>query len=476
MVMGKELLAPAGNLEKLIMALHYGADAVYLAGEEYGLRAFAGNFSLDDLATGIDLAHRQGKRVYVAVNIFAQNRDLTGLPEYLGRLAGMGADALIVADPGVFALARRHAPNLAVHISTQANITNREAAKFWAGLGAKRLILARELSLAEIQEIRQAVDVELEVFVHGAMCVSYSGRCLLSDYLTGRQANRGECTQPCRWRYALLEETRPGMYLPLEEDGRGSYIFNSRDLCLLADLPALVAAGVDSFKIEGRMKSVHYVATVTQVYRKALDCCLRNPAPHQPFCSQTTGQVELGKVSHRPYTRGFLAGRPGQEPAVSYRRDYTFVGVVRDYDRDGQFAVIEVRNRVQPGDFLEFTGPATPVFFTVVNEIWDENGVPLAQANRPHQLIKLKVPRPLAPLDLVRRPQGGGEEAFLRVRLDPDRVFHLGDVLEGYGHLGVPTTIDKAGGLVVIRTTPDTRKEVIEVLKTLPYPVTLYGD
>ncbi|MHB8918951.1 MAG: peptidase U32 family protein, partial [Desulfocucumaceae bacterium] len=273
-----ELLAPAGSMEKLRVAIAYGADAVYLGGPEYGLRMGAENFTPDQLPAAVDYAHRHGVRVYVTVNIFAHSRDFRGLREYLALLSGTGADGVIVADPGILSLVRSEFPGLPVHLSTQANTTNAASAAFWEGRGVSRIVLARELSLEEIKEIRAGVQAQLEVFVHGAMCISYSGRCLLSLYMTGRDANQGDCSQGCRWRYTLLEEKRPGQYFPVLEDGRGTYILSSRDLCLLSRLPDLAAAGVDSFKIEGRVKSVHYVATVVKVYRQAIDRLVQDPA------------------------------------------------------------------------------------------------------------------------------------------------------------------------------------------------------
>ncbi|QGG46725.1 U32 family peptidase C-terminal domain-containing protein [Heliorestis convoluta] len=471
-----ELLAPAGNLEKLTMALQYGADAIYMAGGRFGLRAYAGNFTTEQMEKAITLAHSQGKKAYITVNIFAHNKDLLGLDEYLREIEAIGADAIIVSDPGVFAIARRTVPNMPIHISTQANVTNVEAARFWSDLGAERIVLARELSLQEIREIQEEVDVELEVFIHGAMCMSYSGRCLISDYLTGRKANQGECTQACRWKYALQEEQRPGMYMPIEEDERGSYIFNARDLCLLADIPALIESGIKSFKIEGRMKSVHYVSTVTQVYRRAIDSYYKKKAEGKAYQVDRAWWDELSKISHRPYTRGFLYGPPGQEPDVAYNREYDFVGVVRHYDEANQRVQVEVRNRILLGDILEFTGPNKANFLTVANEIWDEENQPIDQAPRPHQLIWLKSRFPLAPLDMVRRPKGSGEEEFLKVRIDPSHIFHLDIILEGFGHLGVPTTVDRQSGIVLIRTTKDTRPEVIKILETLPWPAQLFED
>ncbi|KAB2951285.1 DUF4911 domain-containing protein [Heliorestis acidaminivorans] len=474
--MSIELLAPAGNLEKLTMALHYGADALYMAGERFGLRAYAGNFTTEQMSKGIAEAHKQGKKAYVTVNIFAHNKDLQGLDDYLRELEAIGADAIIVSDPGVFAIARRTVPNLPIHISTQANVTNLEAARFWAEQGAERIVLARELTLAEIKEIHEQVNVELEVFVHGAMCMSYSGRCLISDYLTGRKANQGECTQACRWKYALMEEQRPGMYMPIEEDERGSYIFNARDLCLLEDIPALIESGVKSFKIEGRMKSVHYVATVTQVYRRAIDSYYKRKAEGKEYKVDRAWWDELGKISHRPYTRGFLHGPPGQEPDVAYNREYDFVGLVRQYDEKNKRVQVEVRNRILLGDILEFSGPDKAAFLTVANEMWDEEEKAIEQAPRPHQLIWLKSRFPLDQLDMVRRPKGSGEEEYLKVRIDPSHIFYLDIILEGFGHLGVPTTVDRQSGIVLIRTTKDTRPEVIKILETLPWPTQLYNS
>jgi putative protease len=302
-----ELLAPAGSPEKLRVALAYGADAVYFAGRNYGLRAFADNFSDEEIAAAIAETHRAGRRAYVTVNIFPHNDDLGALPAYLAFLRDCGADAAIVSDPGVFRLARKTAPELPIHISTQANTVNWAAALFWEELGVRRVVLAREVSLADIRIIRAKTGLELEAFVHGAMCVSYSGRCLLSNYLTGRDANRGECAQACRWRWHVVEETRPGQYFPVSEDRRGTYVFNSKDLCLLPHIPDLVGSGLDSLKIEGRMKSVHYVATVVKVYREALDAYAANP---EDFAVRKEWLAEFEKISHRPYTAGFAFARP----------------------------------------------------------------------------------------------------------------------------------------------------------------------
>ncbi|MCW2278035.1 U32 family peptidase C-terminal domain-containing protein [Heliophilum fasciatum] len=471
--MSVELLAPAGNREKLQMALHYGADAVYLGGQAYGLRAYAGNFAGESLIEAIQYTHQQGKKAYVTVNIFAHNRDLDGLPEYLEQLAAAQADGIIVADPGVVAIAKRTVPDLPIHLSTQANVTNAAAARFWAEQGVKRIVLARELSIEEIRQIRQAVDIELEVFIHGAMCMSYSGRCLISDYLTGRQANKGECAQACRWRYGLVEEKRPDMVFPIEEDERGSYIFNASDLCLLEAIPELCEAGVNSMKIEGRMKSVHYVATVARVYRQALDRYLQKGSKR----ISPEWWDELTKISHRQYTTGFLYGRPGQDTEKTEQREYDFVGLVQDYNPVTKQATIEVRNRIVSGDLLEIVGPSNPPFLLIAHEMVDqETGEVIEKAPRPHQRIQLKVRRPVQPFDLVRRPKAGGEESFIQVAVDRAHIFYLDIFLEGFGHLGVPTTVDKEAGLLLIRTTPDTREEVLRILRTLPWPVQIFGD
>jgi len=403
-----ELLAPAGDMEKLIMAVHYGADAVYLGGKEFGLRAAAGNFTPEEMAAAVKYAHNHGAKVYVTVNIFAHNRHLAGLPDYARELCGMGVDAVLVADPGVLAVIKETVPELPVHISTQANTTNLAAARFWARQGAERIVLAREVSLEEIREIRGGVEVELEAFVHGAMCISYSGRCLLSNFLTGRSANLGECTQPCRWRYSLVEETRPGQYLPIEEDDAGSYIFNSQDLCMIGHIPELMAAGIDSFKIEGRMKSVHYGATVVNAYRQAIDAYVDNP---RGYVMNPRWLEEILKVSHRDYTTGFFFGRPdarGENYDADYRRLYDFVGVVREYHPENGLALIEQRNRFQLGDELEFAGPHTSMFTQLVTAMWDEAGQPIEAAPHPQQKVLVKTDRPVAALDIIRRAKPGG--------------------------------------------------------------------
>jgi len=405
-----ELLAPAGNFEKLTMAVHYGADAVYLGGEGYSLRNLADNFSLDQLADGVDYAHDRGVKVYLATNIFAGNADLEGMRRYLELVDRIPLDACIVADPGVLELVKEISPNRAIHLSTQANTTNWRSALFWQRQGVSRVNLARELSLADIREVRARVPMELEMFVHGAMCISFSGRCLLSGVMTGRDANKGECAHPCRWGYALVEEQRPGRYFPVLEDERGTFIFNSRDLCLLEYLPELVESGVDSLKIEGRMKGIHYVASVVRVYREALDRYRDDP---QGYRMQPEWFDELGKISHRGYTTGFLCGPPGGEDheyRTGYLRSHEFVGLVSEVRQSGE-VVLEVRNRIRSGDELEFVGRGMTAHRlampAMVVEGREQDG-PVEVAH-PNQRIVLRLPFPAERLDMVRREKVQGD-------------------------------------------------------------------
>ncbi len=399
-----ELLAPAGDLEKLKVAVLYGADAVYLGGRHFGLRAGAGNFSEEELQEGVRFAHTKGVQVYVTVNIFAHNRDLEGLPAYLETISEAGADAVIVSDPGMIDLIRRLHPDLSVHLSTQANTTNWAAARFWEKLGVDRIVLARELTLAEIRQIREKVQLELEIFVHGAMCISYSGRCLLSNYLSGRDANRGDCAQSCRWRYALVEEKRPGEYLTIEEDERGSYVLGSRDLCLIEHLPELVKAGINSFKIEGRMKSVNYVAGVVKVYREALDAYLADP---ENYLFTPSWREEISKVSHRSYTTGFLFGSPGKSgqhyEGEIYKRSHAFVGLVKDYDSASGLALVEQRNRFTVGDEVEILVPRGANFSQKITEIIDEEGNSVAAAPHPQQKVRVPVDRAVPEYAILRK-------------------------------------------------------------------------
>ncbi|SDP63365.1 peptidase U32 family protein [Desulforhopalus singaporensis] len=355
-----ELLAPAGNYEKLVTAVHYGADAVYLGGKKYSLRAKAGNFSLEAMRQGVVFAHEHGVKVYVTVNIFAHNRDLADLPQYLVQLEKTGVDGLILSDPGILETVKKVVPALSVHLSTQANVTNKLSAEFWLGQGASRLNLARELNLEEIAAIRNHVEGELEIFVHGALCISYSGRCMLSNYLTGRDANQGSCAHPCRFSYALMEEKRPGEYFPVDEDERGTYIFNSKDLCLLEKLPLLVASGVDSLKIEGRMKSIFYVGGVVRVYRRALDYLATLPATAWQNPEKIVMPQEFVAEIHRLGTRGtsenFIIDRPGSSEMIysSSRMGQASEPVAVVRENSGPRLLVEMRNTVFPGETVEY--------------------------------------------------------------------------------------------------------------------------
>lgn len=399
-----ELLAPAGNMEKCKMALRYGADAVYLGGKMFGLRAFANNFEIEEIKEACDFAHSLGKKVYVTVNIFAHNSDIEKLPEYLLALEKANVDALLISDLGVWMTARRVVPSLPLHVSTQANTTNWVSAQAWQNLGAARVVLARELSLAEIAEIGVKTDVELESFVHGAMCISYSGRCLLSSYLTGRDGNRGACAQACRWEYTLHEKNRPGESYDLEEDEHGSYVMNSKDLRLIARIPELVKAGVCSLKIEGRMKSVHYVATVVSVYRKAIDTFMADPDNYKV---QPEWIEELNKISHRPYTEGFAFNKPGAEGQVyttsSYEQTHDFAGVVLSYDKAAQKALIEQRNNVKNGELLEVLMPDGTLLPLELKNMQDEGGTPIDCAPHACQHFWISCGTELLPYSLLRR-------------------------------------------------------------------------
>jgi len=400
-----ELLAPAGNLEKLEIAFAYGADAVYLGGEDFSLRAGAGNFTIEDIEKGTELAHSLGKRLYVAVNIFAHNQDFEHLPGYIQKLADIGVDGLIVSDPGVISVAKKVAPAIPLHLSTQANCTNMESARFWESQGLERIILARELSLTEIRQIRDSVNLTLEAFVHGAMCVSYSGRCLLSSFLTGRSANQGDCSHPCRWEYYLMEAKRPGEYFPVVEEERGTFILNANDLCMIEHIPELVLAGVDSFKIEGRMKSVHYVATVVKAYREAIDAYLEDPEDWE--CREEWLQ-ELEKASHRVFSTGFFFGKPTAEDQnyedSSYIRTYEFVGKVLCYLPEKNAALIEQRNKFSVGDTVEIFGPGQAPFQQIVRNITDTEGKFQDSAPHPQQELIIPVDRPVEENFLIRKP------------------------------------------------------------------------
>jgi len=396
-----ELLAPAGNMEKLRVAIHYGADAVYLGGKKYGLRSLADNFTITEMEEGVAYAHDQGVKVYLTVNIYPDNHDIEPLYRYFEELAPIPFDACIAADPGVIAIIREVSPDRQIHLSTQANTTNWKSALFWRSQGVSRINLAREMPLDGIREVRERVDVEVEAFVHGAMCISYSGRCLLSSAMTGRQANRGECAHPCRWSYALVEETRPGEYYPVVEDDSGTFIFNSKDLCLLPHIPELVASGVDSLKIEGRMKGINYVASVVRVYREALDSFCADPDNYR-FRSEWLD--ELSKISHRGYTTGFLLGPPrdlDHEYHSRYTRTHDFIGIVAEAGADGTHT-IGVRNRLEVGDTLEFIGRGMLANTLVLEAMTDEAGASL-QVAHPNSRVRLRVPFPAEQYDLIRR-------------------------------------------------------------------------
>ncbi len=382
------------------IAVHYGADAVYLGGKSFGLRNLAGNFTNEELAEAVAYAHDRQVKVYLTVNTYPDNDDLPALGRFIEETAAIPFDACIAADPGVIGLIGELTPERAIHLSTQANTTNWRSAQFWEELGIRRINLAREMSLDAMRELRKRVSMELEVFVHGAMCISYSGRCLLSGIMAGRSANRGECAHPCRWSYSLVEETRPGEYFPVAEDETGTFIFNSKDLCLLQYLPELVESGIDSLKIEGRMKGIHYLASVVRVYREALDRYQDDPGL---FRIRPEWQEELGKISHRGYTTGFFLGRPrdvDREYHSRYTRSHDIVGIVEEARPDG--AAIGVRNRLEVGDMVEFIGRGMAVNRHRLAEMTDENGEPLQVAN-PNQRIIVSVPFSTERYDLVRR-------------------------------------------------------------------------
>lgn len=397
-----ELLAPAGNMEKLHMALLYGADAVYLGGKMFGLRAFASNFSLAEMDEAVAFAHSLHKKVYVTVNIFAHNEDINALPDYLRNLQAIGVDALLISDFGVWSVAREIIPEMPLHVSTQANTTNWAAVKAWENLGASRVVLARELSFTEMKEIGSKTEVELEAFVHGAMCISYSGRCWLSSYLTGRDGNRGACAQVCRWEFNLTEKNRPGEVYDVAGDEQGTYIMNSKDLCLLPYLLQLMEAGICSFKIEGRMKSAHYAASVVSVYRRAIDACWRDP---QHYTVKQEWLDELEKVSHRPYTTGFALGKPDATAQVyttsSYLQTHEFVGLVRDWD-NGRLTV-EQRNHMKEGETLEVFCPDGSLRTLVLKEMRNQDGEPIVAAQHPQMVFTCRAAESIPESSILRR-------------------------------------------------------------------------
>jgi putative protease len=407
-----ELLVPAGNLEKLKIAIHYGADAVYLSGKRYGLRTYAGNFTPPEMEEAVRLARDQQVKVYVALNIIARNDDINDLPEYLTSLGNLEVDGLIVSDPGIIAQARQIVPHLPLHVSTQLSTSNWSSASFWQQQGITRVNLARELSLEEIAFIKQKVSLELEIFIHGSLCISHSGRCLLSTYLAHRDSNRGECAHPCRWKYALMEENRPGVYFPISEDEYGSYIFNAKDLCLIEYLPEVIATGVDALKIEGRMKGINYVAGVTRIYRHALECYRRSPQNYQ---FQQQWLEELKKLSHRDYTTGFVFGSPSGEnydyATSEYIRTHTLVGVVKEIQPSleesaspdaGKQVKIQVRNKIVSGDEIEFITKELKSYHIKLGEFVNEKGE-ILQIAQPGQEIVLRSDLPVRVNDLLRK-------------------------------------------------------------------------
>ena len=400
-----EVLAPASSLEVLKTAVYYGADAVYIGGEMYGLRAKAKNFSKEDMAEGIRFAHEHGKKVYVTANITAHDRDLEGVQKYFEELKEIDPDALIISDPGVFQIATEICPEIDIHISTQANNVNYRTFQFWHKLGATRVVTARELSIKEIADIDAHIpeDLEIETFVHGAMCISYSGRCLLSNYFTGRDANLGACTHPCRWKYAVMEESRPGEYLPVYENERGTFIFNSKDLCMLEHIPDLLDAGIDSFKIEGRMKTALYVATVARTYRKAIDDCLESEEKYR--ANMDWYHREISRCTYRQFTTGFYYGKPNEESQIydsnTYQSDAVYLGTVYETDRKGR-ARIEQRNKFCVGDVIEIMKPDGRNVACQVLQIQDDQGEKMESAPHPKQELWLTLSETAETGDLLR--------------------------------------------------------------------------
>lgn len=401
-----ELLAPGGSLEKLKIAIEYGADAVYVGGEAFSLRVAAENFSVDELKKGIEFAHQRGKKVYLTANILPHNKDIDAFSDYILEVKELGFDAVLVADPGIFALVRELAPDLPIHISTQANNVNYKSAEFWYNQGAERVVLAREMSMAEIKEIREKTpaDLELEAFVHGAMCISYSGRCLLSNYMTARDSNQGACAHPCRWNYSLMEETRPGEYMPVYENERGTFIFNSKDLCMIEHIPEIVESGITSLKLEGRVKTAYYVATIVKAYREEIDRYLADP---ENYVFDKKQLDEIKKVSHRPYSTGFYYGKPDENSQVytssSYIRDYDLIGMVTDYDESTGIATISQRNKFSVGDEIEIMRPDKPYFTQTVTYMENDKGESIESAPHAAMTVKMPVSEPVSVNSMLRR-------------------------------------------------------------------------
>ena len=403
-----ELLVPAGSLEVLKVAVDYGADAVYIGGQAYGLRAKADNFSIEEMKKAVKYAHAKNAKVYVTANIFAHNYDIEGMKAYFEQLKDTGVDAVLVSDPGIFMLAKETMPDMELHISTQANNTNYLTYNFWYNMGAKRVVTARELSLVEIKQIREHIpeDMEIESFMHGAMCISYSGRCLLSSYFTGRDANRGACTHPCRWKYHIVEETRPGEYMPVNEDDRGTYIFNSKDLCMIEHIPEMIDAGIDSFKIEGRMKTALYVATVARTYRKAIDDYMESPELYRS--NMEYYKSEIAKCTYRQFTTGFYFGKTDQDSQIydnnTYIKNCTYIGNVQEVTEDGLVA-FEQKNKFSVGEEIEcmnFDGANT---VCRVEEIYNDRMEPMESAPHPKMQLYVKLDRPVSAGMILRRQE-----------------------------------------------------------------------
>lgn len=403
-----ELLVPASSLEVLKVAVVFGADAVYIGGEAFGLRAKAKNFSMKEMEEGIRFAHERGVKVYVTANILAHNDDLDGVRKYFEELKAIGPDALIISDPGVFAIAKEVCPEIECHVSTQANNTNYGTYLFWYQMGAKRVVSARELSLRELKEIRERIpeDMEIETFIHGAMCISYSGRCLLSNYLTGRDSNQGACTHPCRWKYSIMEESRPGEYFPVFENERGTFIFNSKDLCMIEHIPDLIEAGIDSFKIEGRMKTALYVATVARTYRKAIDDYLKDPALYQK--NMPWYQEQISNCTYRQFTTGFFYGKPSEEAQIydsnTYIKEYTYLGIVGERNESGCYRISQ-RNKFSVGEVIEVMKPDGENVEVTVKSIQDEEGNFMESAPHPQQILYINLGTELEMYDILRRKE-----------------------------------------------------------------------
>ena len=401
-----ELLAPAGDINKLKTAVEYGADAVYLGGESFGLRKASKNFSMEDIKWATDYLHERGKKIHVTLNIIPHDKDIEGVEEYIKDLYDIGVDALIVADPGMFMKVKEVAKDFPIHISTQGSVTNQETVKFWQQLGAERVVMARELSLKEVSDIIKEVgdSIEIETFAHGAMCMSYSGRCLLSNYMTGRDANMGDCAQPCRYKYHLVEEKRPGEYFPIEEHDEGTFIMNSKDLCMIEHIDDMIKAGIASLKIEGRVKSEYYLATVIRSYRMAIDAYYADPKNYKydPYLLE-----EIKKVSHRDFTTGFFYGKANENSQVykdnSYIRGYDFVGLVLDYDEENKIATVEQRNRVFVGEDIEIFGPGIKHFDYKIEKMLDDKDREIDVANKAKQIFKIKIDEPIKKGFILRR-------------------------------------------------------------------------